>query len=228
MKIIAVNKGIDGYLDEMQYDNKEFNGHQVGVAVCVTNNATGDITDNFSKKSIQELQEMLDDKTILLLEEKITQVEGGKLVPKTVYSLPYYVEQHSISKPTVNNQELETSLGMTCYSETEILFVHDGLNRYVTVRFASKNTSLMDLVYDAFSSGQGNEAFLESMGIHYGILDDYENAEEYESADEGYILDFYNETGARTDFIFGSLERLRDSIMSMRLINCEQVKDGHS
>lgn len=215
MKIIAVNKNIDGYLNEMEYNNKEFNGHQVGVAVFVTNNATGDITDNFSKKPIEELQEMLNDKTILLLEEKITQVEGGKLVPKTVYSLPYYVEQHSISRPTVNNQELETSIGMTCYSETEILFVHDGLNRYVTVRFASKSTSLMDLVYDAFSSGQGNEAFLDSMGIHYGLLED----------EEGFILDFYNEIGTRTELIFGSLERLRDCIVSMRLIHCEHIED---
>ena len=227
MKIVAVNKDIDGYLNEMEYNNKNFNGHQIGVAVFVVNNQTNQINDNFSKKTIPELQAMLENKAIILLEEKITQVEDGALVPKTVYSLPYYVEQHSVSTPTVNNQELETCIGTTCYSETEILFVHDGLNRYVTVRFASKSTSLMDLVYDAFSSGQDNEAFLESIGIHYGILD-CESAEEYEDADEGYILDFYNEAGARSDLIFGSLERLRDTIVSMRLVNCEHVKDGHN
>ena len=220
MKIIAVNKDIEGYLNEMEYKNPEFNGHQVGVAVFVMNNATGDITDNFSKKPIQELQEMLNDKTILLLEEKITQVEGGKLVPKTVYSLPYYVSEHSIMRPTINNQELNTPIGMTCYSETEVLFVQDGLNRYVTLRFASKSTSIMDLVYDAFSSGQDNEAFLSSIGINYGILE-----EEEEDNDEGYILDFYNEVGARFELSFSSLERLRDSIVSMRLLHCEHIED---
>lgn len=220
MKIIAVNKDVPGYPNEMGYNNPEFNGHQIGIAVFVINNVTGKIDDNLTKLSLDEVNDMLNNESIIFIHESITQVDNGELVPKTIYYLPYYVDGHSLARPSVNNVNTDTDRGYTCYSEIELLFVHEGLNRYLTVNLASKGIPLIDLVDDAFTSGRDNEAFLNSMGISY--VECCEDDEE----ESGYVLDFYNEAGGRTEFTFSRLELLRNCLVSIRLIKCDHIKDG--
>ncbi len=123
MKIKAVNENVYGYPMEIEYNTKDFNGHQIGIAAFVVNNQTGEIDDNLTNKPIDIVKEMLNDESITFLKEVITQVDNGALVPKTVYSLPYIVAEHSSTKPTVNFVNTKNELGSTCYCEkTKKLF----------------------------------------------------------------------------------------------------------
>lgn len=233
MKLKSLNKDISkwGYSQDMEYTDADFHGHQRGVAVGIKNNVTGKIEVNCLPKSLGDeqtrdfmLEELLNDKSILLIENGITQFdeEGKNLVPKTIYYLPYYVDGHSVLQPTVTNENISGACNVSYECKVELLFVEDGLNRYATIDFNTRNISIMDMVHDLFEWDELEDELANS-GVHF--------EEETDEDEEGFYLDFYNEAGERYNLCFSTLERLRDDIVSMRLIDikchidCEEKKD---
>ena len=75
----------------------------------------------------------------------------------------------------------------------------------------------MDLVYDLFDQDEPEDELLAT-GLHF--------EEETEDEEEGFYLDFYDEAGNQYNLCFSRLERLRDAIVSMRLIGIKCKIDG--
>ena len=218
MKIKLLGSGIEkyGYPIEMEYNNPNFNGHQVGVAVCIKNNVTGEIEENFLSESLGDeetrkflLSELLIDKNVPLITDVITQYnrEENGLVPKTIYYIPYYVEEPSRFKPTVIDENIVDSCNASYDVKVEVLFVDEEVSRYLVLPFKTRNISVMDLVYNFFEDGDE----LEEAGIKW--------QDETDDEEKGYVLDFYTKTGEKYNLIFSNGERLRDAIVSMRLID---------
>ena len=216
----------------MDYNNPSFHGTQKGICICIKDNDTDMIIDNcmptpavkegnedsIEKIRANELQKLLNDNRILIIEDKITQMEDGKLKPRTIYYLPYYVADHSFLKPTVLYENISGTCNVSYDVSIEVLFVEDNLNRYVTFDFKTCNVSVMDLVYDLFNQNELGDELLAT-GLHF--------KEETEDNEKGFYLDFYDEAGNKYDLCFSRLERLRDAIVSMRLIKIDsKIDDG--
>ena len=220
-----------GFPEVMEYNNPSFHGTQQGICICIKDNETGTIIDNhmptpavkeddegsIEKIRADKLQNLLNDNRILLIEDGITQMENGKLKPRTIYYLPYYVADHSFLKPTVLYENISGACNVSYDVSVEVLFVEDNLNRYVTLDFQTRNVSVMDLVYDLFDQDEPEDELLAT-GLHF--------EEETEDEEEGFYLDFYDEAGNQYNLCFSRLERLRDAIVSMRLIGIKCKIDG--
>lgn len=216
-----------GYPDEVEYKNPSFHGHQKGMCIALKNLLTDEIEQNFLSLSLEGrdslLEELLSkDNNILLIEERITQLDNeNRLVPKMLYYLPYAVLFHSAFRPTVNDVTVDTN--NVNQFEVEILFVKDGLNRYITVSFESTDSMFKSVhrLFEAIRTDAVNVCGKEyqfnknhplyKAGIRY--------KEKSEECEAGYYLDFYNEVGK--DFLLGftDLRDLRDIINSVRLLS---------
>ena len=173
--------------------------------------------DSIEKIRADELQKLLNDNRILLIEDRITQMEDGKLKPRTIYYLPYYVADHSFLKPTVLYENISGACNVSYDISIEVLFVEDNLNRYITLDFQTRNVSVMDLVYNLFNQDEPEDELLAT-GLHF--------EKETEDNEEGFYLDFYDEAGNQYNLCFSRLDRLRDAIVSMRLIGIKCEIDG--
>lgn len=211
-----------GYPDEIQYENPNFHGHQKGVCIALKNDVTNEIEQNFISESIENkdalLEELLSMQDVLLVEDHITQLdEHGGLVPKTLYYLPYAVKEHSIFSPTLNDVNVETeSCNVTNRFEVEILFVKEGLNRYMTIPYETRNISVFDSVLHTFDGIFFSDHFDESHELYKAGV---RWEEESEDRQEGFYLDFYNEVGQEFFLGFSDMSSLRDTIASVRLLS---------
>lgn len=222
-----------GFPEVMEYDNPSFHGTQKGVCVCIKDNETGAIINNsmpvpdvkkgdedsIEKIRSNELQKLLNDNRILLIENNITQMEDGELKSRTIYYLPYYVVDHSFLKPTVLFDNVSDTYNESYDISVEVLFVEDNLNRYVTFDFKTCNVSVMDLVYGLFEETEIHGELSEA-GFLY--------RKESEEFKEGFYLDFYDEAGNKYDLCFSRIDRFRDAIVSMRLIDIKRNIKGVS
>lgn len=232
MKLIALNKNTEkyGYQQEMEYSNDNFNGHQVGVAICIQNDITKEIEFNYLPQKLGDdetrdfaLGELLHEKKCVFISEAITQLnDNGELIPKTIYYLPYYVAEHSRFKPTITHTNISNVSNAWYEVQVELIFSKDGLFRYFTMPIKTRNVSVMNCVYDTFGFSTDPVA-LEDIGIKW--------QDETEDAEAGYALDFYNEAGNRYNLTFSCTEDLRDAIVSMRVIDfvchIDGEKDGN-
>lgn len=225
MKLQSLNTNVEkyGYPFHMEYTATSFNGHRLGVAVCIKNANTGEIERNFIKESLgdeearsQILQDLLNDKTVILTKEQVTQFDdvNGTLVFKDIYYMPYYVLDHVMHRPTIIHDNIFPCMNAHYSVEVEVILVEEGLTRYLVLPFQTRNMSVMDLVHDFFEFDYASDGDLKSIGIGY------QNRTEYDEA--GYTLDFYDDFGHRHDLVFGSVERIRDAIVSMRLVKFER------
>ena len=214
MILKSLNKNISkfGFAEELAYDDSgshKFNGHQKGVAICITNHHTGEVEVNHLPQALANrddaLKEIINDSTIVKLVSTINQVENGMLVAKDVYYLPYYVDNHVCFKPTINFENIAGEQNVEYAADIELLFVYGNMNRYATLHVITTNVSLMDCVYNIIH----NEDVLADLGVvkSKGSNDEYL-----------FSLDFYDETGERTMVCFEYAETLRDQLVSFRLI----------
>ena len=111
MILKSINKNLDkfGFPETLEYNNDKFHGHQKGVAIGVKDNKTNKFVENFLSESLGDdstrdflLNDLVQDPEILLVEDNITQMVNDELVPRTVYYIPYFVENHSCLQPTIN------------------------------------------------------------------------------------------------------------------------------
>lgn len=226
MKIVSLNKNPEkyGFLSELEYRNKTFHGHQVALVIGIKN-ANGSweklcTTAATEQKKEKIADDMLNDKSLIILEDKITQFENNRLVPKTVYYLPYYVADHSAYQPTVNFEQISYACNVENNVKIEVLFVHEEgwYNRYVTFDLKTKgdisgrSLSLMDFIQDL-------EQYIEdSASENNGNFFIAENLEDCEDGD--IALDFYDKAGQKV-FVGGSVEYFLSLVSSIRIINIE-------
>lgn len=216
MIIKSLNKDLTkfGYPSQMEYNNPNFNGHQIGIAICIKNNITNKIEENLLSKSLGDdktrdelLKELLNNNNKIVT-DIITQCnDENKLVPKTIYYLPYYIIDHSRFKPTILYSNVENYLNNYYSIEIELLLVSDNTCRYITVPIQTQNVSIFDCINDLFEYDNNISDIIEK--------------------DNSYILDFYSESGERFDLAFNKLEDIRNLIVSMRLISitANSIKD---
>lgn len=218
MKLKAFNKNTEkfGYPQAMEYNETTFNGHQLGIAICLQNNVTGQIEENYLSEKLGDketrdflLGELLHEKNAKLIAEVITQFDEERLVPKTIYYMPYFVEEHSRFKPTVINEHISNNCSVSYDIEVELIFVTEGLCRYITVPFKTLNVPMFELVNDLFECTDDKE--LEKLGIKW--------QDETDDLEAGYALDFYNEAGHKQILTFNTLDKLKDILISARMIN---------
>lgn len=225
MKLIPLNKDCDilkecGFEGALTYDNPKFHGHQKGVAICLINKETGRVENNMLSEKLGDkrrddiLKMILESKTIVKVVDEINQYEEGRLIKKQIFYLPYIVEGHSVFKPTINYDNISGATNVEYQLDIEILFVHENLNRYITVHVTTTNVSIMDSIYYMF---EDDDLLKEELLLH-GI----EYVSSYEESDEdgctGYNVDFYDEAGNMYHYGFPSGERLRDTVASVRLV----------
>lgn len=220
MIIKSINKNIKkyGFPEEMEYSNPDFNGHQVGIIICIQNNDTKEIEKNYLPENLGDeatrdflLGELLHEKKAILITEEIVQYEdeGEKdvvsLIPKTVYYMPYYIDDHSRFKPTIINENVSGACNVSYEYEVEVLFAtgEDGLCRYLTIPFKTRNIPVINSVYSLFNF----DSDLKDVGFKHNEDED------------SYSLDFYNEAGHRVDLTFEEPKEFRDLIVSMRVIS---------
>lgn len=224
MKLKTMNKNLDkfGYPEILEYDNPDFHGHQKGIAIGIKDNKTNKFVRNYLSKELGDdftrdflLNDLVQDPEILLIENNITQMENDELVPRTIYYLPYFVEDHSCLTPTVNFDNISGACNVSYKAKVELLFAtDDGLNRYTTIEFQTRNVSIFELINNAFDDNS------EIPEIVYDSRDyDGENS-------TGYYLDFYDEAGEPYYLCKDHKEDYRDLLVSFRLIGLDMEIDN--
>lgn len=233
MKIVSLNKNPEryGYLSEMDYKNPNFHGHQTALAIGIKRPdgswqevyTLGDTLD----EKIKIADEILNDKSLIILEDKITQLENDKLVLKTIYYFPYYVADHSAYQPTINFDQISYACNVTNDVKIEVLFVHEEgwYNRYVTFNLSTagsynggRSLSLMDFI------GSLEQEIEERTEEKKDFFIANENTEDYDKGD--IVLDFYDKSGQR--YLFGgNINDYLDMVSSIRIIdiNTKIIKD---
>ena len=211
-----------GYDDELVYTNDTFHGHQIGISIGVTNTLTNDIVHNYISETQGDeternrtLKAIIDDTSIVKIEKPITQFENGTMVQRTIWMLPYAAIEHSAFRETLNFSNIVSAENATNHVVVELLFVHDSLNRYLTVSFDTVDVSIMDVVHDLFE--YPNELEEWTTDIKY-VKDDERGT--------GYCLDFYDEAGEKIVLHFPTLWDLRDAIVSVRLLEVNTIIEG--
>ena len=156
MKLMAVNKNTEkyGFPQVMEYENPNFNGHQVGVVICIQNNETKEMEVNYLSEKLGDehtrdflLGELLREEKAVLITDVITQfdTEGKRLIPKTIFYMPYFVEEHSRFKPTVINDNVSGACNVSYDVTVELVFADEGLCRYLTASFKTRNIPVFEL-----------------------------------------------------------------------------------
>ena len=226
MKVISLNKNIGKYnfLNEIEYRSPNFFGHQTGILIGILSQDEKwdklGVPGETEEEKVKLANEILADKSLIIVEEKITQIENNNLVPKKVYYLPYYVEEHTAFKPTINYTNISNSSNVKQTITYEILLVDDwGCNRYITKTIVTGPVG--------FNGGQPYKAYDFMHSLELEIQDmidnnDYQirvatsDGEEYSDGD--ILIDFYDEKGSVYTQAFSSIGGVLDTVVSIRIV----------
>ena len=202
-----------GFAKELQYENPDFNGHQLGICIGILNE-DNTIAKNFinmndcsDKECDNILHSIINDVNIIKLEAEVNEFEDGIIKHRKVYYVPYAVMDHSIFLSTVNNANISENKENVV--TIEVLFEYNGLNRYITHTYKTLSQSLMHYVYHDLMTNL-KDTVIENHEDGYTV--------------SGYTLDFYNEVGTRYDVNFKYIETLRDAITSVRIIEITTIE----
>ena len=229
MRIVSLNKNLEkyGFLSEMDYKNPDFHGHQTALCIGIKNsNGSWDkvyTLGDTEEEKIKIANNILSDKSLIILEDKITQIENDNLVPKIVYYLPYYVADHSVYQPTVNFQQISYASNVSNKVKIEVLFVsEDGwYNRYVVFdlkTIGNRSLSLMEFIEDLETEIE------DKASKHNDFFIAAENGEDYLQDD--IVLDFYDKSGQK-HFIGAKIAKdFLDLVSSIRIIDIDTYENG--
>lgn len=236
MQIISLNKDIEkyGFLPELEYKNEHFHGHQTALCIGIKNSDgswdktfTSFISGNTEKEKNEIADNILNDKSLIILEDNVNQLEDNKIVTKTFYYLPYYVANHSAYQPTVNFGQISSACNVTNDVKIEVLFVsEDGwYNRYVTfdMHTTSANGGSCMMLIDFIDDLRIEIEERAKSSKDFFILDD-EDAEgyrEYEYEEGDIALDFYDKSGQMHVIAYQNTNSFLDLISSVRIIDID-------
>lgn len=232
MKIVSLNKNPEkyGYLSEMDLTDKSFHGHQTALAIGIKR-PDGSWQDVYTSGDTLEektkiANDILSDKSLIILEDKITQLEDNKLVDKIIYYLPYYVADHSAYQPTINFDQISYSCNVRNKVKIEVLFVRDGCNRYVTFDMYTSGSwnggvslSLMDFMEDLETEIE-DEASKPRKEEDKSFFVAEEDNFDYGYSEGDIVLDFYDKAGQK--YLFGgNPEDFLKLVSSIRIIGLD-------
>lgn len=227
MKFISLNNNYAkyGFPESFEHDDPNFNGHQIGLAVCACNSENGKIVDIYAFKDKPEDERMAlcreilnDDKNTILVKTSVSTPNPytGTIDNIDIWHMPYQAEHHSVTFPTVTFRTVDNYVNTIHDLRIEILFVlpyHDGACRYLTLPFKSRNASILSTI---------NSFFEIDIDNHPDIFPYLEETDEYA---EGYGLDFYDPAGQKIIATFKDGEELKDCVNSVRLVGITTTID---
>lgn len=228
MKITSLNKDIEKYhfLESMEYNNPGFKGHQIGIALGLKNPSTDKWEKLYVPGDTQEekenlINEIISNKSLIILEEAITQFENNLLVKKLMYYMPYYVTDHSAYKPTPNFDNISYSMNIKQTIEWEVLLVEEWGNRYLN--FKTVNNPPEDgRCLNFYEMIEDLETMFEEMAkdkenkditIAEQTFDDYNKGD--------YLITFYDAKGEEYKIGFRNTKDILRCITSVRIVNYE-------
>ncbi len=213
MKLKALNKKIAdyGFPLEIESEDEEFHGHCKGIIVGLTKGKGEDM--QVAKSYMPEgsdLVALLKDNDIYKVSEtQVEKTDSGVIEKTTAHFLPYYVDDHSFTYPTVNTEAPvigeDLPEGKCSYVDAELLFVYKAMNRYSTICILLRKTPFFKAIWDSFICNQA-DYFLDLLGAK-------------KQEDGKYVMDFYTVTGQREDVIFETPTDLRDALVSLRVVD---------
>lgn len=219
MRVVSLNKNVEkyGFLQEMEYTNDNFHGHQVTLCIGIKN-LDGTWNTVFTKGKTEEeriniADNMMNDKSLIILEDLISEVENDEIVAKTIYYLPYYIADHSVYKPTVNFNQIPFLPRVRNKVKIEVLFVKDDwCNRYVTF----ETTTILSLI--DFIKRLESTIMIYAKNKENGFFIAPEDTANYRQG--SIVLDFYNKAGEKI-LIGGNARAFLDMISSIRIIDID-------
>ena len=224
LKLVAINKELSkkyGFPESMDYDRPDFYGHQVGVAIALKNDETGEIEKNFMPGDNKEknLAMLLSEDIDRVIENPISQFnrDENKLVAKTWYLMPYAVEGHPKLKPTVV-VPISGCYNVRYELEMEVVFAaEEDICRYIAAPFVTRNTCYIDLLHDIFDYNDESETF-----------EFFKNTPDFHYDEDEYSYSFrlYNEAGDAFEHTFDDIDDLKRAIISMRILSCNCIITG--
>ncbi len=212
-ELVSLNKNLDpkwGFPLNLKYDEKDFNGHQIGLGIAILNK-NKEVSMNLLSSNIEQklkdeyLNEIMNRKDIVLIYRKIIAMSDNNTLEESYQlCLPYSVKDHSIFEPTNNFESIldinlsDDEVNNKCYYDIsiEILLVKHGLNRYYTISKQVRNNSDIDSMY--------------------AIVDDF--IADLFSNDKKVQVDMYDEIGNKQMESFNMIS-FRECINSCRVVN---------
>lgn len=193
VELVSLNKNLNpewGFPLSLQYNEDNFNGHQVGLGIAILNK-NKEVSMNLLSSNIDSelkdkyLNEMLERKDIVLTYRKIIAMSNdGKLEKSYQVCLPYSIKNHSIFEPTNNFESMldinlsddEIKTGCYCDINIELLLVKHGLNRYYTISKQVRDNSEVDSMYGAIDDFI-DDLFSNDIKIQIDMYDEIGNKE---------------------------------------------------
>jgi len=195
--------------DGVRYDSDKWGQHvgRIYQDGRIKSGFTSDISNNNS-----EIFDKLR-KDVVLFEKHVTTSDNGdhrKLIGATDYYIPYIVENHSSSKPTVKDGHVDNCSNVKYKVTYEVLFVADeGFTRYLTFDY----TTIGSYASSFWNQVEGLEEELNEM---------FENEEnDFRIEDGEKQVAFYDEVGEKLFIDLQSTNELLSMISSVRVIGFE-------
>lgn len=232
MKIVSLNKGIEKYhyLSDMEYMQPGFKGHQIGMCIGAKDKVSNQWVNIYTPGETPEaklklINSILEDKSLIILEEEVTQFDNDKLVTRIMYFLPYYVENHSAYKPTINFENISFSMNIRQTVEYEVLLVGEQgwHNRYLNFSYVTGPSG-----YDGgrcttfYEMIKGLESTIEEAANDKSNTDitiATHNDDNYSKGN--YLITFYDKKGEAYVVGFNCIEEILHCVTSVRLVRYE-------
>ena len=226
MKVVSLNKDIARYnfTQEMEFKKPDFEGDK--IALCIgLQEKDGTWIDVYTpgdsrEEKIALADKMLKDKSLIILEDTVTQIVNGDFVKRVMYYLPYYVEGHTAYAPTITNERVEYSMNIKQVITYEILLVEEfGVNRYITETYTTGPTfgcGRATNLYEMMTSLEetlneiAHDKTRKEITIADKTTDDYSKGQ--------YLITYYDKIGTPYQYGYNNISQILQCVNSIRMV----------
>ncbi len=216
MTLHVLNEGATayGFPLEITDKNPSFHGHARGILFAEMNDKHEVIHNHMPACDDPDdaLKRLMDDHGVYKLEHDFYNNDPDGTIKHTIgYYIPYYVVGHSAYEPTSNFARIasmQDGKDRVNYVTMELLFVHQGYNRYATITIKTKDVPIMETLHEAFKEENSPVKGLEMFGVRYNPNETINR----------YVLDFYDDIGDVGYVGFERSESLYACLVSARVL----------
>lgn len=195
--------------------NAEKHAPITGLFALMRNDETGVIEDCKPElKDPTKAKAFMNETAVLL--ENITQLVDGRLVPKTIYLVPYASDEDARKLPSIKELPDESTVTVEI-----TLAEDDGLSRTFLYRTANHNLSLFEIVDNFFTADLYDDD-------RSGLVDEDElftHVDETYDHEEGILVDYYSSTGRRCDITYDDSEQILEHVVEIRIVGIDRNHD---